>query len=79
MDVKNNILQNQGWHTDAASRMEADALNTGLKARSTWFRKDNSSANDWREEGLTLTGRLMHELMGVDKCMPPGNSLIFLE
>jgi hypothetical protein len=82
MDVKNSFLQCQGWHSDTYGHFEpvdvdGKSANLGMQQRCAWFRKDYSLNNDWREEGLTLTGRLMHEFMGVDKCMPPETKIEF--
>ena len=73
MDVKVSSLINQGWQHDTANNMESVSANIGLKTRCGWFRKDFSTNNDWRLEGFQMIGRLNHELMGVDKSMPPGN------
>jgi hypothetical protein len=67
MDVKNSFLQNQGWHADTYAHFEpvdddGTSNNIGLQSRCAWFRKDYSINNDWREEGYSMTGRLMHEL-----------------
>jgi hypothetical protein len=78
MDSKNSFLINQGWHNDTNDNFDpineegTATANKGLQTRCGWFREDYNLANDWRPEGFTMTGRLLHELVGVDKCMPPG-------
>lgn len=76
MDTKNSLLINQGWHADTTNFMEADNAegkdNSGWVERQKWFRKNYKENGEWRQDGFTFMGRLQHELMGVDKCLPPG-------
>lgn len=72
MDVKNTQLLNCGWCTDTQDRFGPSMTNQGFKTRNGWFRKDYKLENEYRPEGYTFVARLHHELMGVDKSLPPG-------
>lgn len=77
MEVKASALFAHGWDMDAVDDFEptnagGNTSNNGFLKRVAWFRDEFNMANDWRAEGLELQGRLVHELMGSDKCMPPG-------
>ena len=74
MDVKNSGLMSQGWSLDTTSKFSPNekTANASLTHRNKWFREDYNISNEYRKEGFTMCGRLMHELAGTDKCLPPG-------
>lgn len=78
MEVKASSLFGHGWDIDSTDDFEplnpggTATTNTGFLKRIAWFRDGFATGGDYRTEGLELQGRLVHELMGTDKCMPPG-------
>jgi hypothetical protein len=60
--VKANQLQTQGWVTDLGHHMGAVEENSGFVERSNWFRVGYDQRAEYRPNGVTLFGRLMHDL-----------------
>ena len=60
--VKAAQLTCQGWSSDLGSHMGPVEENSGFTERSNWFRKGFDPRTDFKREGFTLFGRLLHDL-----------------
>jgi hypothetical protein len=61
-EVKSAQLTCQGWATDLGHHMGAVEENAGFLERSNWFRTGYDQRSEYRANGMTFFGRLMHDL-----------------
>jgi len=73
--VKTSQLICQGWVTDTAPHMGPTIANSGFEARSLMFRTNYDSTKPYRKEGVTLFGRLMHDLVTCETGLPPNTKV----
>jgi hypothetical protein len=57
--------------------MEPSENNSGMAERSTWFRINHIKENEFRPNGATFFGRLMHELVSCETGKLFSNSCLF--
>jgi len=75
--VKGSQLQSQGYYQDLSGHFDDLTENTGFASRNILFRKGYETESDYRDDGVTLIGRLHHDLATCDSGMPPGVKLKF--
>jgi hypothetical protein len=73
--VKTCQLICQGWISDTAPHMGPTISNSGWEARSLMFRKNYDQSKPYRSEGVTLFGRLMHDLVTCETGLPPNTKV----
>jgi hypothetical protein len=73
--VKSCQLACQGWYTDTAHHMDADENNSGWIQRCDLFKIDGDSVKDFKPNGTTLIGRLMHDLVSCETGLPPNTKV----
>jgi hypothetical protein len=73
--VKTGQLICQGWVSDTAPHMGPTISNSGFEARSLMFRKNYDQTKPYRSEGVTLFGRLMHDLVTCETGLPPNTKV----
>ena len=57
--------------------MQPGSANTGWQERNRMFRQNYDAQKPFRKSGLTLFGRLMHELVGCETGLPPNTKVRF--
>lgn len=57
--------------------MGPEANNTGWKARNFMFHENYDENKDFRKSGVTLFGRLLHELTSCETGLPPNTKVRF--
>ena len=75
--VKASQLACQGWYTDLASHMDPVANNTGWSERFNLFKKDYDPRGEFRSNGTTFCGRLLHDLVACETGVPPNTQVKF--
>ncbi len=76
--VKNAQLSCQGWYADLGGHMGPTAgTNTGFTQRNQLFRVNHKDGNPYRPSGVTLFGRLMHDLIACETGLPPNTKVRF--
>jgi hypothetical protein len=73
--VKTGQLICQGWSSDTAPHMGPTISNSGFEARSLMFRQKNDQTKPYKSEGVTLFGRLMHDLVTCETGLPPNTKV----
>jgi hypothetical protein len=73
--VKTCQLACQGWISDTAPHMGPTISNAGFESRSLMFRKNYDQTKPYRKEGVTLFGRLMHDLVTCETGLPPNTKV----
>ena len=61
-EVKSAQLQTQGFYPDTSEHMETSSDNSGFQDRMNLFRKDFTVNGEYKKDGTTLFGRLLHDL-----------------
>ena len=72
--VKSSQLACQGWYSDTATHMGPDEDNVGWNERANLFRKDYDAVKDFKPEGTTVFGRLLHDLVSCETGLPPNTN-----
>ena len=73
--VKAAQLACQGWYTDLATHMDGSANNTGWGERCNLFKKSYDPRGEFRPNGVTFFGRLMHDLVACETGLPPNTKI----
>jgi hypothetical protein len=60
--VKGAQMTSQGWASDLGNHMGPVEENAGFLERANWFRIGYDQRSEYRPDGMTLFGRLMHDL-----------------
>jgi hypothetical protein len=68
--VKATHLVTQGWYSDLVS-FGPDAGNSGHESRRTQFHENYDLGKPFRRTGVTLFGRLLHDLVSCETGLPP--------
>ena len=76
-EVKSAQLQTQGFYPDTSEHMEASSDNAGFTDRMSLFRKNFELTNEYKSDGTTLLGRLMHDLVSCTTGLPPHTKIKF--
>jgi hypothetical protein len=76
-EVKTAQLQTHGFYPDTYDHMEAEDDNSGFSDRMSLFRKDFDSNGEYKSDGTTLFGRLMHDLVSCTTGLPPNSKIKF--
>ena len=76
-EVKTAQLQTQGFYPDTSEHMEAVDDNSGFQDRMCLFRKDFDTTGDYKKDGTTLFGRLLHDLVSCTTGLPPNTKIKF--
>ena len=69
--IKAAQLTCQGWYSDIAGHMNASEDNSGWSERGNLFKKNYDPREDFKANGTTLFGRLMHDLVSCETGLPP--------
>jgi hypothetical protein len=69
--VKAAQLCCQGWYSDIANHMGPEVNNTGWSERGNLFKKGYDPRGEFKPNGTTLFGRLMHDLVSCETGLPP--------
>jgi hypothetical protein len=64
--VKAAQLSAQGWYGDFSGHFGPTTSNSGFKERSELFRENYGQDSPYRKNGITLFGRLMHDLISCE-------------
>jgi hypothetical protein len=76
--AKGAQLSCQGWYSDLGNHMGPDAgTNSGFTERNQLFRKKYKDGAQYRPSGVTLFGRLMHDLIACETGLPPNTKVRF--
>jgi hypothetical protein len=77
--VKSAQLGCQGWYSDQPpDNYKADVNNNGYNVRRKLFLTDyNTAKGEYRPEGATFFGRLMHDLVSCESGLPPRTKVRF--
>lgn len=76
--VKAAQLGCQGWYTDLASHMDPGESNVGWGERCGLFKKDyDNIRGEFRPNGATFFGRLLHDLVACETGLPPNTKVKF--
>ena len=75
--VKLSQLSSEGWYGDTSHHMDGDTDNSGFMERNQLFRKKFSIEEDYRPEGATFFGRLLHDLTSASCGLPPSCKVKF--
>ena len=75
--VKSAQLSCQGWYSDTATHMGAGAANIGWVERSNLFRDNYDENKNFKYNGTTLFGRLLHDLVACETGLPPNTKVKF--
>jgi hypothetical protein len=74
--VKSAQLSCQGWYSDMGNHMgPVPGTNTGFTERNQLFRKNYKDTAPYRPSGVTLFGRLMHDLIACETGLPPNTKV----
>ena len=76
-EVKTAQLQTQGFYPDVTDHMEAVDDNSGYQDRMSLFRQDYDQTGDYKKDGTTLFGRLLHDLVSCTTGLPPNTKIKF--
>ncbi len=63
-------MASQGWYADLASHMDSSDDNSGWLERHLLFRQNYDASKDYRKNGATFMGRVLHHL-GKNKIKKP--------
>ncbi len=76
--VKSAQLTCQGWYSDMGNHMgPKPGTNTGFTDRNQLFRVNYKDGAAYRPSGVTLFGRLMHDLIACETGLPPNTKVRF--
>jgi hypothetical protein len=76
--VKSAQLSCQGWYSDMGNHMgPVPGTNTGFSDRNQLFRQNYKDGATYRPSGVTLFGRLMHDLIACETGLPPNTKVRF--
>jgi hypothetical protein len=76
--VKSAQLSCQGWYTDLGNHMGPEVgTNSGFTERNQLFRENHKETGPYRRSGVTLFGRLMHDLIACETGLPPNTKVRF--
>ena len=73
--VKSAQLSCQGWYSDTATHMGAGDSNIGWSERANLFREDYDTNKNFKSNGTTLFGRLLHDLVACETGLPPNTKV----
>ncbi len=73
--VKTSQLACQGWYSDLGNHMGPLEVNTGFQERCNLFRKSYDPRSDYKSNGTTVIGRLMHDLVSCETGLPPNTKV----
>ena len=76
-EVKSAQLQTQGYYGDTSEHMDFSSDNSGFQERMNLFRKDFDPVNDYKADGTTFFGRLLHDLVSCSTGLPPNTKIKF--
>lgn len=76
-DAKQTHLQTQGWYNDLRGNFKASTTNPGFFNRNNLFRKNMTAASEYIPEGVTLIGRIQHDLFNCDVAIPYNTKVNF--
>ena len=76
-EVKSAQLQTQGYYGDTSEHMDSSSDNSGFQERMNLFRKDFDPVNDYKADGTTFFGRLLHDLVSCSTGLPPNTKIKF--
>ena len=76
-EVKSAQLQTQGYYPDTSEHMDTSTDNSGFQERMQLFRKDFDLTGDYKSEGTTFFGRLLHDLVSCTTGLPPNTKIKF--
>ncbi len=68
--VKAAQLSTQGWYSDLSGHFGPEEANSGWNERSELFCEKYQKISDYRKNGITLFGRLMHDLVSCKSGLP---------
>ncbi len=69
--VKAAQLSTQGWYGDFSGSFGPVDENSGWVERSQLFRVNYDASKEYRKNGITLFGRLLHDLVSCESGLPP--------
>ena len=69
--VKAAQLATQGWYGDFSGHFGPSETNSGWTERVQLFRENYLDEKPYRKNGITLFGRLMHDLVSCESGLPP--------
>lgn len=69
--VKAAQLSTQGWYSDLSGHFGPEDTNSGWVERMNLFRVNYSEDGEYRKNGITLFGRLLHDLVSCESGLPP--------
>ena len=75
--VKSAQLCCQGWYGDSGTHMGPGAANLGWVERQNLFKEDFEPRNNFKSNGTTLFGRLLHDLVACETGLPPNTKVQF--
>ena len=75
--VKAAQLACQGWYSDLASHMNPGETNIGWIERANLFKKNYDPRFEFRPNGVTFFGRLLHDLVSCETGLPPNTKVKF--
>ncbi len=76
--VKSAQLTCQGWYSDMGNHMgPVPGTNAGFTERNQLFREKYKDGAPYRASGVTLFGRLMHDLIACETGLPPNTKVRF--
>lgn len=73
--VKAAQLTTEGWYSDFSGHFGPVETNSGFKERSELFRVNYGQDTEYRKTGITLFGRLMHDLVSCQTGLPPNTKV----
>jgi hypothetical protein len=73
--VKTAQLACQGWYGDLGNHMGPVEENSGFVERSNLFRKGYDPRSEYKQNGTTVIGRLMHDLISCETGLPPNTKV----
>jgi hypothetical protein len=68
--IKATHLATQGWYSDTGSFL-GDDTNSGFESRCIQFHENYDLEKPYRRTGVTLFGRLLHDLVSCETGLPP--------
>jgi hypothetical protein len=69
--VKAAQLSTHGWYGDFSGHFGPEETNSGWTERCQLFRENYKDTKPYRKNGITLFGRLMHDLVSCESGLPP--------
>jgi hypothetical protein len=75
--VKSAQLASQGFYPDLSEHMDPVDDKSGFTDRMCLFRKKYDETADYKSDGTTLFGRLMHDLVSCQTGLPPNTKVKF--